>query len=65
MFRSLLIFILFLGYSTFGHAQENPWKSNEENFDLYWGELERSSGSLLDILPRKSTSFYNLMKIDE
>ena len=60
MFRSLLIFMLFLGCSTFGHAQEDPWKSNEENFDLYWGELERSSGSLLDILPRKSTSFYTL-----
>ena len=60
MFRSLLIFMLFLGCSTFGHAQEDPFNSNNQNFDLYWGDLERSPGSLLDILPRKNSDFYTL-----
>ena len=52
--------MLFLGCSTFGHAQENPWKSNKQDFDLTWGQLERSPGSLLDILPRKNLDFYSL-----
>ena len=52
--------MLFLGCSTFGHAQEDPFNSNNQNFDLYWGDLERSPGSLLDILPRKNSDFYTL-----
>ncbi len=43
--------MLFLGYSTFGYTQD---------FDLTWGELERSPGSLLEILPKKNADFYSL-----
>ncbi len=32
----------------------------QRDFPIFWGELERSQGSLLEILPKNSTDFYSL-----
>lgn len=32
----------------------------QKDFPIFWGELERSQGSLLEILPKNSTDFYSL-----
>ena len=34
--------------------------SSDNTFDLEWGELERSPGSLLEILPKNNSDFYSL-----
>jgi hypothetical protein len=31
-----------------------------QEFPIYWGDLERSNGSLIEILPRTNTDFYTL-----
>ena len=60
MIRFLIICSLFLVYSPFGNTQDNPWDTNEKDFDLFWGQLERSPGTLLEILPKNNTDFYSL-----
>ena len=51
MLRLLLIFLLI---TCFKHALKS------QNFDLSWGNLERSPGSLLEILPKQASDFYSL-----
>ena len=48
VFNTLLISVL----------SQNEYSNN--NFDLQWGTLERSPGSLLEILPQNNTNFYSL-----
>ena len=48
VFNTLLISVL----------SQNKYSNN--NFDLQWGTLERSPGSLLEILPQNNTNFYSL-----
>ena len=60
MIRFLIICSLFLVYSPYGNTQDNPWNTNEKDFDLFWGQLERSPGTLLEILPKNNTDFYSL-----
>jgi hypothetical protein len=48
----LLILLLFSLIQGFVLAQKD--------FPIIWGELERSQGSLLEILPKNSTDFYSL-----
>ena len=33
---------------------------SQKEFPIFWGELERSQGSLLEILPKNSNDFYSL-----
>ena len=51
MLRTILIFLLIAVYNS-------PLKG--QNFDLSWGNLERSPGSLLEILPQQNADFYSL-----
>ena len=51
----LLIFIKVLSFSS---LTQNTWAENK--FELEWGALTRSPGSLLDILPKQGQEFYTL-----
>jgi len=50
MYRIILLFLLIF----------NCCFSYSQYFELSWGEMERSPGSLLEILPRSNSDFYSL-----
>ena len=51
MFRIYLIFLLIITFFNTATCQD---------FSLSWGNLERSPGALLQILPRNTSDFYSL-----
>lgn len=51
MYRIILLYLLIFKCCFISYGQ---------NFNLSWGELERSPGSLLEILPRNNSDFYSL-----